>query len=149
MHCIWVKPLYLYDDIVQLEVCNVYSPQTYQPRGLIGSEGEALGVVCRSYERGHSTICLFPALRLIVAPIPVHMGAQFYSVIQRVIPRSEAYYVRRCGRSDIAGLVACPVNVSGPTSRATVLAADTAARLYIPDAAFSTGVLRSYNSPQR
>lgn len=129
---------------MQLKVGNVYTSYADKSR-----RPSRLGIRRSTVKGRHSAICLFPALRLIVAPIPVHMGAQLYGVIQRVSPRSEAQHMGGGGRSNGTGLIARPVDVCGVTPRATASSPRTSAGLYIPDAAFSTGILRPYNRAKR
>jgi hypothetical protein len=122
---------------MQLEVRRIHAPYSDQTRGPTGF------CICRgAVEDSLRSVCLFPLLGLVVAALPVDVGAEFQRVIEGVVARSEADDLRGGRGSPRTGLIACPVDVGGITSGAAAGAACTAAGFYIPDTPFTAGVLR-------
>jgi len=122
---------------MQLEVRRIHAPYSDQTRGPTG-----FWISRGAVEGSFRSVCLFPLLGLVVAAVPVDVGAEFQRVIEGVVACSEADDMRGGRGSPRTGLIACPVDVGGIISGAAAGAACAAARFHIPDAAFPAGVLR-------
>jgi len=121
---------------MQLEVRHIHAPYSDQTRGPTG-----FCIGRGAVEDRLGGISLFPLLGLVVATVPVDIGAELQRTIEGVVARSEADDMRGGGCSHGAGLIACPVDVGGITSGAAAGATCTAAGFYIPDTTFTAGVL--------
>ncbi len=122
---------------MQLEVRRIHAPYSDQTRGPTG-----FCIRCGAVEDRLGGISLFPLLGLVVAALPIDVGAEFQRIIEGVDARGEANDMRSGRRSQGAGLVACPVDVGGITSGAASGAARAAARFHIPNRPLTAGVLR-------
>ncbi len=142
MHSSGIKPLDIYHDVMQLKVANIHASQSNKPGYLWGVQVKTFCIGRSAIEDGFRSVSLFPLLGLIVAAIPVDMGAELQRIIEGVVASGEADDMRRRRRSDGAGLAACPVDVSGVASGTAAGAASAAAGFHIPDATFTAGVLR-------
>jgi hypothetical protein len=142
MHIIRIKALHIDFDVMKLEVGDIYSSHAHEAGNLRAGEGETFGISGGAVEDRLGGVCLFPLLGLVVAAVPVDIGAEFQRVIEGVVARSEADDMRGGRGSPRTGLIACPVDVGGITSGAAAGATCTAAGFYIPDTTFTAGVLR-------
>jgi hypothetical protein len=75
---------------MQLEVRRIHAPYSDQTRGPTG-----FWISRGTVEDSFRSVCLFPLLGLVVAAVPVDIGAEFQGTIEGVGARSEADDVRR------------------------------------------------------
>ncbi len=133
----WGIPLYIQDDIMDLKIRDIHPPHAGQARRPAG-----FWITGGTIENSVRRIGFFPLLGLIVAAIPVDMGAELEGIIQGVVACSQTDDMRRGRGSHRTGLIARPVDVGGIAPGAAARAASTAAGFDIPDATFTARILR-------